>query len=131
MSFSTDTTCPKASVRSPGLTPPVLVRELNADDEEIVVDWSSGTAQSNVSDATSVFVDSVVETSRAELRARAQANELLGKFPFTVPQGFPPAEESVRMGVLEPRECKYKLVKSVTPALSTTITTGEKWPTDT
>ena len=35
--------------------------QLSADDEEIVVDWSSGTAKSNISNCTDAFVNNVVE----------------------------------------------------------------------
>ena len=52
---------PIVSVRNHGLNTHVLIQELSADDEEIVVDWSSGTAKSNISNCTDAFVNNVVE----------------------------------------------------------------------
>ena len=97
---------PEVSARNHGLNPPVLIRGLSADEEEIVVDWSSGTAKSNISSCTDAFVDKVVEKSRAELRAREQADDLLGKFPFIIPTSQPPLLESVRIGSYQSTECK-------------------------
>ena len=97
---------PEVSDRNNGLNPPVLIRGLSADEEEIVVDWSTGTAKSNISSGADAFVDGVVEKSRAELRAREQADDLLGKFPFIIPTSQPPLLESVKIGSYQSSECK-------------------------
>ena len=55
------------SARNHGLNPPVLIPGLSTDEEEIVVDWNSETAKSNISSCKDAFVDKVVGKSRAEL----------------------------------------------------------------
>lgn len=97
---------PEVSVGNHGHKTPVLIGGLSADDNEIIVDWSSGTAKSNISGNTDRFVDRVVEKSRAELRARDQADDLLGKSTFTPPESLPPQLESVRIGSYQSSECK-------------------------
>ena len=98
--------CPEVSVRNLELNPPVLIGGLSADENEIIVDWSSGTAKSNINSCSDAFVDRVVEKSRAELRARHQADDLLGKSTFTPPTSQPPLLESVRIGSYQSSECK-------------------------
>ena len=93
---------PEVSPRTNVINSPALIRGLSADEDEMVVDWSSGTAKSNISGCTDSFVDNVVEMSRGELWARKQAEKLLGKLAtpqsksFIIPAGQPPLFESVR-----------------------------------
>ena len=92
---------PEVSPRTNVINSPALIQGLSADEDEIVVDWSSGTAKSNISGCTGSFVDNVVERSRSELRARKQAGDLLGKLAtpqsksFIIPASQPPLLESV------------------------------------
>ena len=97
--------CPEVSVRNIRFKPPVLTGGLSSNDNEIVVDWSSGTAKSNISSNTDKLADNVARKSRAELRARVQANDLLGK-SFIPPTSQPPPLESVRIGSYQSSECK-------------------------
>ena len=73
----------------PGSNTPALIRELN--DDEIIVDWSSGAARSNIS-------SNIVEQNRSE-KTMKLADDLLGKSisnnkSFIPPTDDPPSRES-------------------------------------
>jgi len=114
---------PEVSPRTNVINSPALIQGLSADEDEIVVDWSSGTAKSNISGCTDSFVDNVVERSRSELRARKQADDLLGKLAtpqsksFIIPASQPPLLESVGRNDLTSSNLKPHS-KSGPPALS-------------
>ena len=97
--------CPEVSVRNVRFKPPDLTGGLSTNENEIIVDWSSGTAKSNISNKTDKITDNVAKKNRAELRARKQADDLLGK-SFIPPTSQPPPLESVRIGSYQSSECK-------------------------
>ena len=59
------------------------------DDEEVVVNWSSGVVETNDGDARDSSVSNVVRNGRESERAKQQANDILGKC-FIPPNGYPP-----------------------------------------
>ena len=85
---------------------PALTGGLSADEDEIVVDWSSGIAKSNISSDTDEIMDDAVGKSREKLRSRVQTDDLLGKSTFTPPTSQPPLLESVKIGSYQSSEYK-------------------------
>ena len=49
------------------------------DDEEVIVNWSSGVVETNVGDARDFSVRNVVRNGKESERAKQQANDILGK----------------------------------------------------
>ena len=96
----------EASVRIHDHETPALIGGLSADENEIIVDWSSGIAKSNISSDTVSFSDNVGGKSRRELQARAQSDDLLGKSTFIPPTSQPPLLESVKIGSYQSSVCK-------------------------
>ena len=95
----------EVSVRHTSLKPIALTGGHSANEDEIIVDWSSGSAKSNISSNTDKLANKVVRKSRVTLRGQEQVDDLLGK-SFTPPTSQPPPLESVKIGSYQSSECK-------------------------
>ena len=60
-----------------------------SDDEEVVVNWSSGVVKTNVGDARDSSVSNDIQNRKESERAKQQANDILGKY-FNPPKRYPP-----------------------------------------
>ena len=84
----------------------LYTRGPSSEKNEIVVDWSSGKAKSNINKNTFRPASRLLGKGRAELQGQKQADDLLGKSTFTPPASQPPLLESVRIGNYHSTECK-------------------------
>ena len=60
-----------------------------SNEEEVVVNWSSGVVKKNVGDAKDPSLRNAVQNGKESERAKQQANDILGKY-FNPPKGYPP-----------------------------------------
>lgn len=92
--------------RNHGSKPSSYTGGPSSENNEIVVDWSSGKAKLNINRDTFRPANRVLGKGRAELQAQKQADDLLGKSTFTPPASQSPPLESVRIGNYQSTECK-------------------------